>query len=190
MAHNKRGLLVIRLWEEVYYELNHNYKLSFNITMEETWHSKRFPWNHLLVVNIKTSRWNHLLVLIFTKPPAPQISITTIVPPPSSVPTASGPEIIQAHLYERSRAALSWWELYSAKRRHICSPWLTWCGVQGREQCENRAVAVTQCPGAEPKWELGKLGEGGRRRDKGEEDENDNKRIKAAGERDIQPRRN
>lgn len=74
MAHNKGGLLVIRLWEEVYYELNHNYKLSFNITMEETWHSKRFPWNHLLVVNIKTSRWNHLLVLIFTKPPAPRSS--------------------------------------------------------------------------------------------------------------------
>lgn len=26
MVHNKGGRLVIRLWEEVYYELNHKYK--------------------------------------------------------------------------------------------------------------------------------------------------------------------
>lgn len=44
---------------------------------------------------------------------------------------------------------------------------------------------MTQCPAAEPKWELGKLGEGGRDRDGGKGDENDNKEVNAAGERGM-----
>lgn len=52
-------------------------------------------------IHIKRVKKSFLRLLV------PYISITAIVPPPSSVPTACGPKIIQAHLYERSRAVLS-----------------------------------------------------------------------------------
>lgn len=168
-------------WREVYYKINYKYKLLLNVTWERNWHSNRFPWNHLLILIFKQVTWTKLPTRSFDFYRRHRCSAH-----PSSVPTAPGPKIIQTHLCERGRAAQSWWELYSAKRRHICSPWLTWCGVQWREQCENQAVAVTQCPGAEPKWELGKLGEDGRSWEEGEEDENDNKRIKAAEESERQ----
>lgn len=45
----------MRLWQEVYYELNYEYEFSFNVMMEMNWHSNRFPRNHRLVLIFTSS---------------------------------------------------------------------------------------------------------------------------------------